>query len=74
LTIVYALFDDAGAYVEGNAKTVNLAMRDETIALDAAISEESAFVMKPGTYVARVVVRDDGGKAMSAQSVIVIVR
>jgi len=74
LTIVYALFDDAGAYVEGNTKTVNLAMRDETIALDAAISQESAFVMKPGRYVARVVVHDDGGKAMSAQSVVVIVR
>jgi VWFA-related protein len=74
LTIVYVLFDSAGNYVEGNAKTVNLALRDETLALNAPITQESVFVMKPGTYVARVVVRDGGGKTMSAQSVVVSVR
>ncbi|HTB11877.1 MAG TPA: VWA domain-containing protein [Bryobacteraceae bacterium] len=74
LTIVYAMFDDTGSYVEGNAKTVDLALRDETMALDAAINQESAFVMKPGRYVARVVVRDSGGKTMSARNLVVTVR
>jgi VWFA-related protein len=74
LTIVYVLFDSAGNYVEGDAETVNLALRDETLALKAPITQESVFVMKPGNYVARVVVRDGGGKTMSAQSVVVSVR
>lgn len=66
LTIVYALFDGQGGYVEGNTKTVDLALRDETMAMASAISQESAFVLKTGKYVARVVVRDGGGKSISS--------
>lgn len=74
LTVVYAMFDDAGAYVEGNVKTVNLALNDETIAGETGINAQSSFVMKPGAYLARVVVRDGGGKTLSAHTLAVTIR
>jgi len=75
LTVVSALFDQEGGYVTGTRKTVNLAMRDETLAhMDPGINVQSDFVMKPGTYLLRVVVRETAGEAMSTYNGTVTVR
>jgi VWFA-related protein len=65
LIVVSVLFDREGGYVAGTRKTVNLALRDETLThLDSGISAPSDFDVKPGTYLVRVVVREAEGKAM----------
>jgi VWFA-related protein len=75
LTVVSALFDEEGGYVTGTRKTVNLFLRDETLAqTNAGINVQSDFVMQPGTYLLRVVVREAAGKAMSAYNATVTIR
>ena len=65
LNVVSALFNSEGAYVAGTAKTVNLQLRNETLAQkDASVTLRFDFHVKAGAYVIRVVVRDAGG-AMS---------
>ena len=69
LTIVSVLFDANGNYVTGLTKSVQMRLRDETLAhLSAGISVKSNFDVKPGTYVVRLVVRDSEGQAMAAQN------
>jgi VWFA-related protein len=64
LTVVSALFDQDGGYVAGIRNTVNLRLRDVTLAhLDSGINVPAAFDVKPGTYLVRVVVREAEGKA-----------
>jgi VWFA-related protein len=66
LTVVLALFDPEGGYVIGSTKTVNLRLRDETLAQnDPDVTLRSEFEVKPGTYTVRVVVREAQGKAMT---------
>jgi VWFA-related protein len=79
LTVVMALFNNEGDYVEGSTKSIDLSLRDETLAgvnarADAGVNVQSVFAMKPGPYLLRVVVHDAGGKTMSAHSVAVAVR
>jgi hypothetical protein len=65
LTVVSAVFDQDGGYVQGARKTVNLALRDETLAnMEPGLNVPSDFNVKPGTYMIRVVVRETEGKAM----------
>jgi len=65
LTVVSAVFDQDGGYVQGARKTVNLALRDETLAhAEPGINVSSDFNVKPGTYLVRVVAREAEGKAM----------
>jgi hypothetical protein len=67
LRVVAALFDPDGGYVTGTTKTVNLGLRDETVAhIGSEITVPSEFDVKPGSYAVRLVVRDVEGKAMSA--------
>jgi VWFA-related protein len=69
LMIVSALFDRNGNYVTGMTKTVEMKLRDETLAhLSSGITVKSSFDVKPGTYIVRLVVRDSEGQAMAAQN------
>jgi hypothetical protein len=69
LTVVSALFDKNGNYITGMTKTVEMKLRDETLArLSSGISVKTNFDVKPGTYVVRLVVRDSEGQAMAAQN------
>jgi VWFA-related protein len=66
LTAVSALFDTDGGYVAGTTKTVNLRLRDETLAhMESGIPLQWEFPVKPGTYIVRLVVRESPGQAMT---------
>jgi hypothetical protein len=65
LTIVAALFDSDGNLISGTEKIVELRLRDETFAglqqrPPAVIGTD--FNVKPGTYLVRLVVRDEEGQ------------
>ncbi len=68
LTITAALFDRNGNYVVGNQKILEMRLRDETLEkrADSGFTVRSAFDVKPGTYLVRLVVRDAEGQQMSA--------
>ncbi len=70
LVIVSAVFDRNGNYVTGNKKTLEMRLRDETLAnrAEAGITVRSAFDVKPGVYLVRLVVRDAEGQLMTAQN------
>lgn len=69
LTVVAALFDRNGNYMMATQKTVEMRLRDETLArLNSGITVRSSFDVKPGTYLVRLVVRDAEGQMMSAQN------
>lgn len=66
LRVVLTLFDPDGGYVAGATKTVNLRLRDETLAQqDPGLNLNWEFEVKPGSYLVRLVVREAGGKAMT---------
>jgi hypothetical protein len=69
LTIVSGIFDRDGNFVSGVEKTVEMKLKDETLAkLLAAgtMSIKTSFSVAPGTYMVRLVVRDSEGQSMSA--------
>ncbi|HKE24541.1 MAG TPA: VWA domain-containing protein [Bryobacteraceae bacterium] len=68
LTVVAGLFDRSGNYVTGLTKTIDFHLKDETLAsrLGNGITVRTALETKPGTYMVRLVVRDDEGQLMSA--------
>ena len=70
VTIVSGLFDRNGNFVAGITKTLELRLKDETLAklLGPGISIKTNFEVKPGTYAVRLVVRDAEGQLMSAQN------
>ena len=76
LTMVWALFNDEGDYVNGTTTTVNLALSDASVARadNAGINVQSSYVVKPGAYLVRVVIQETGGAVMSAHNLTVIVR
>ncbi len=63
LTIVSVIFDRNGNYVTGIEKTLQLRLKDDTLAkqLGSGLSVKSNFDLKPGDYLVRLVVRDAGG-------------
>lgn len=66
LTVVAALFDGDGRYVTGTTKTVNLQLRDETLAqTDPSVTLRFHFPVKRGAYTIRVVIREAQGGAMT---------
>ncbi len=69
LTVVAVLFDRNGNYVTGNQKTLQMHWKDETLGtkLASGVTLKSSFDVKPGTYMVRVVVRDDEGQ-LAAQN------
>ena len=69
VTVVSALFDRNGNFVSGVQKVLQLQLKDETLAarLSTGITLKSSFDVKPGSYVVRLVVRDEDGQ-LAAQS------
>jgi hypothetical protein len=69
LTVVAALFDRNGNFVTGNQKTLQMHWKDETLStkLASGVTLKSSFDVKPGSYLVRVVVRDDEGQ-LAAQN------
>jgi len=70
LTVVSALFDRNGNYVTGNEKHLEMRLRDETLEkkLGSGLTLRTAFDVKPGTYLVRLVVRDAEGQMMAAKN------
>ena len=70
LKIVAGLFDSNGNFISGIEKTVDMRLRDETLAkLPASgISVKSNFDLTPGDYSVRLVVRDSEGQMMTARN------
>jgi VWFA-related protein len=68
LTVASGLFDRNGNYVTGIEKTVDMHLKDETLAvkLNSGITVRSGFDVAPGSYFVRVVVRDAEGQKMAA--------
>jgi VWFA-related protein len=73
LTIVSGLFDRNGNMITATVKTVELRLKEETLALrlSKGIGLKSDFDVPPGRYVVRVVVRDSEGEMMSTKNGIV---
>jgi hypothetical protein len=70
LTMVAALFDLNGNFVKAIQKKVELRLKDDTLQtkLGSGITLKTAFDVKTGGYVVRVVVRDSEGELMAAQN------
>jgi VWFA-related protein len=70
LTVVSGLFDRNGNYVVGNQKRIEMRLRDETLEnrLGSGIALRTSFDVKPGSYMIRLVVRDDEGQFMAAEN------
>lgn len=68
LTVASGLFDRNGNYVTGVEKTVEMHLKDETLAvkLNSGITVRSGFDVAPGSYFVRIVVRDAEGQKMAA--------
>jgi VWFA-related protein len=70
LTVVAGLFDPNGNYIAGVEKVVELHLRDRTLEAfqNAGIKVKENFNVAPGRYLVRVVVRDSGGKTITARN------
>ena len=70
LTVVAGLFDPSGNYIAGVEKVVELHLRDRTLETfqNAGIGVKENFNVAPGRYLIRVVVRDSGGKTITARN------
>jgi VWFA-related protein len=70
VTIVSSLFDRNGNIVSAITKNLEMHLKDDTLAkkVDNGLTVRTAFSVKPGVYVVRLVVRDDEGQQISAQN------
>jgi VWFA-related protein len=70
LTVVAGLFDPNGNYVAGLQKVFDLHLRDRTLETfrHSGMNVEEVFHVAPGRYLVRVVVRDAGGKTVTAKN------
>jgi VWFA-related protein len=70
LTVVSALFDRNGNYVEGHEEILEMRWKDATLQnkLGSGITLKASFDVKPGSYLVRLVVRDKEGQMMSAEN------
>lgn len=67
LTLVTALFDRDGNYLEGKEKRVDFKLLDESLAklTQSGLTMRTSFTVKPGTYLVREVVRSSEGARIS---------
>ena len=67
--VVSALFDRNGNFVGGNQKTLEMHWKDETLGskLASGVTLKSSFDVKSGSYMVRLVVRDEEGQ-LTAQN------
>jgi VWFA-related protein len=70
LTVVSALFNRNGDYLQGSKKILEMRLKDDTLEhkLGSGITMRTSFDVKPGGYLVRLVVRDAEDRQMSAQS------
>jgi VWFA-related protein len=70
LTVVSALFDRNGNYVQGSEKILEMRLKDDTLQnkLGSGITLKASFDVKRGSYLVRLVVRDTDGQLMSAEN------
>jgi len=70
MTVVMALFDRNGNFLQGNQKRLQMRWKDETLQnkLGSGITLKSSFDVKPGNYMVRVVARDGEQQLMSAEN------
>jgi hypothetical protein len=68
--VVSALFDRDGNYIEGVRNNVSLRLVDEVLRSreSAPIESRAEFKVAPGTYIIRLVARDNEGEMMTAQN------
>lgn len=68
LTVIGGVFDRNGNYVAGVQKTVEMKLKDQTLANlpESGITVRSNLDIASGNYVVRLVVRDSEGQIMSA--------
>ncbi|HKS82261.1 MAG TPA: VWA domain-containing protein [Candidatus Acidoferrales bacterium] len=73
LTVVAALFDRNGNYINGYEKLVQLKLRDATLERlsRTGMTVTTDFDVKPGAYVVRLVVRDSDADMLSTQNGVV---
>jgi hypothetical protein len=70
LTVISAIFNRNGDYIQGIKKVLTMRLRDETLQRRMApgINLRTSFDVKPGSYLVRLVVRDKDDKMMSAET------
>ena len=70
LTVVTAVFDRNGNFLQANQKLVQMRWKSETLQakLSSGITLKSSFDVKPGRYMVRVVARDSEQQVMSAEN------
>lgn len=70
LTMVIGIFDSNGNFIQGFEKTIELRLKDETLSawMKSGIENSTDFMLKPGKYLVRLVVRDSEGASMAEQS------
>ena len=70
LTLVTALFDRDGNYLEGKEKQVDFRLLDASLAklLESGLTTRTSFNVKPGTYLVREVVHDREGARVSGMT------
>jgi VWFA-related protein len=70
LTVVAALFNRNGVFMQGTEKKLTMRWKDETLEnkLGSGITLKTNFDVKPGSYLVRLVVRDAEGQLMSAEN------
>jgi hypothetical protein len=70
LTVVCALFDRNGNFISAMEKTIEMRLKDATLAdkLGNGITIRTNFDVKTGSYVIRLVVRDAEGQLMAARN------
>jgi len=63
LTIAAALFDRNGSFIKGNEKILEMHLKDDTLdrRVDNGVTLKTSFDVKPGSYLVRLVVRDNEG-------------
>ncbi len=75
LTIVTGIFDENGNYITGGEKIIEMKLRDATYdrLSRSGFTVKSSFDIKPGTYLVRLVVRDNEGAQMAARNGAVVI-
>jgi len=70
LTVVSALFNGNGNFVQAIEKTITMQIKDETLQkkLSSGITLKTSFDVKPGNYFVRLVVRDSEAQLLSAEN------
>jgi VWFA-related protein len=74
VTVVSAIFDRNGNFVVGNQKLLKMRLKDDTLAakLGSGLLLRTSFDVKPGSYLVRLVVRDEEGQVAAQNSAVQI--